>query len=328
MSRPIIAVFGATGAQGSGLVRAIVEDPERRFRARAITRKPQSDAARALLRAGADVVAADLDKPPSLRRAMAGADYAFCVTNFWEHLSPEREFAQACAMAEAAHEAGLRHVIWSTLEDTRELVEPGTRVPVLNGQYNVPHSDAKGAANQAFFERDVPTTLFSTSFHWENLINFAGMLSRRGADGRLTFVLPMGRARLPGIAAADIGACAFGIFARGDELIGKSIGIAGEHLTGAQMADRLAHALQEPVDYVDLSPAKFAALGFPGADELANMFQFQTEFEQLFCAARNPDCARELFPGLQTFAGWLERNAARLPIERGAATAGLRSAPS
>jgi len=152
---------------------------------------------------------------------------------------------------------------------------------VLMGKYNVPHFDAKGEANRAFIDRGVPTTLLYTSFYWDNLVHF-GMQPQRGPDGVLNFVLPMGVAKLPGIAAADIGACAFGIFARGEELIGKSIGIAGEHLTGGQMAEQLALALGEPVRHVALSPKEYAALGFPGADDLANMFQFKTEFEEMF----------------------------------------------
>jgi uncharacterized protein YbjT (DUF2867 family) len=112
-----IAVVGATGAQGGGLVRAILSDVNSGFTARALTRNVNSDKATALAKLGADVVAADLDEIESLRRAFEGAYGAFCVTNFWEHFSPEKELAQATNMARAAKEAGLEHVIWSTLED-------------------------------------------------------------------------------------------------------------------------------------------------------------------------------------------------------------------
>ncbi len=308
-----ITVFGATGAQGGGLARAILADPSRRFTLRAVTRKPDSPAARALAAQGAEVINADLDDLASVQRAMAGAHGAFCVTNFWEHSSPEKERAQAHTMAQAARDAGVRHVIWSTLEDTREYVVPGSRMPVLMGRYNVPHYDAKGEANAAFFERDVPTTLLYTSFYWDNLIHF-GMQPQRGADGKLGFVLPMRDAKLPGMAAEDIGPCVFAIYARGDELVGKSIGIAGEHLSGAQMAEQLTLALGEPVAHVDLTPSQYAALGFPGADDLANMFQFKTDFERMYCASRDPAVARDLHPGLQTFARWLAFNARRMPI--------------
>jgi uncharacterized protein YbjT (DUF2867 family) len=316
---PIITVFGATGAQGGGLARAILADPQRRFRLRAVTRRPASPAAVALRQQGAEIAVADLDDADSVRRAMAGAAGAFCVTSFWEHFSPEKELAQAQTMAQAAGEAGVRHVVWSTLEDTREFVPAGSgRMPLLMGKYNVPHFDAKGEANAAFIAGGIPTTLLYTSFYWDNLVHF-GMQPQRAADGTLGFVLPMGDAKLPGIAAADIGVCAFGILARGPELIGKSIGIAGEHLTGAQMAEQLTLALGETVKHVALSPAQYAALGFAGADDLANMFQFNAEFERMFRAARPVGCTRELHPGTQTFAQWLAANAGRIPIERRAA---------
>ncbi|MGZ8272704.1 MAG: NmrA/HSCARG family protein [Burkholderiaceae bacterium] len=313
MSR-IITVFGATGAQGGGLARAIVSDPQRRFRLRAVTRNPASPAAVALRQNGAEIVVADLDDAESVRRAMDGAAGAFCITSFWEHFSPEKELAQAHTMAQAAGDSGVQHVVWSTLEDTREFVPAGSgRMPALMGKFNVPHFDAKGEANAAFIGRGIPTTMLYTSFYWDNLVHF-GMQPQRGADGTLGFVLPMGNAKLPGIAAADIGACAFGILTRGPELIGKSIGIAGEHLSGAQMAEQLTLALREPVKHVALTPAQYAALGFPGADDLANMFQFKTEFERMFCASRPVGCTRELHPGTQTFAQWLAANASRIPI--------------
>ena len=117
--KTIIAVTGATGAQGGGLVRAILADDSGEYTARAITRNVESDKASALAEAGADVTAADLDDVESLERAFEGAHGAFCLTNFWEHFSPEKEAQQAANLAQAAKNAGLRHAIWSTLEDTR-----------------------------------------------------------------------------------------------------------------------------------------------------------------------------------------------------------------
>jgi uncharacterized protein YbjT (DUF2867 family) len=244
---------------------------------------------------------------------MTGAHGAYCVTNFWEHFSPERELAQAHTMAEAAEAAGVAHVVWSTLEDTRAFVAPGTTMPVLMGKYNVPHYDAKGEANRAFTGRQLPTTLLYTSFYWDNLIHFGMQPMRR--DGRLKFVLPMDDARLPGIAAGDVGKCAFGIFQRGEQLVGKSVGIAGDHLSGAEMAAQLGEALGEPVDHVPMPPAQYRALGFPGAEDLGNMFQFKRDFERAYCAARSLECSRDLHPGLLTFRAWLAQNKSRLPIQ-------------
>ena len=90
-------MVGATGAQGGGLVRAILADPAGGFAVRALTRDPKAPAAKALADAGAEVVAADVDDPESLKRAFAGAYGASCVTFFWAHYSPEKELAEAGA---------------------------------------------------------------------------------------------------------------------------------------------------------------------------------------------------------------------------------------
>jgi len=248
-----------------------------------------------------------------VRAAFRGAHGAFCVTNFWEHFSPERELAQARAMAEAAKAEGLAHVVWSTLEDTRSFVPlDDARMPTLMGRYKVPHFDAKGEANDAFTATGVPTTLFHTSFYWDNLIHF-GMEPKRGPDGRLAFVLPMAAEKLPGIAVEDIGACAYGLFRAGGTFAGKSVGVAGGHLTGHQMAEALSRTLGEEVAYAYVPPEVYRTFGFPGADDLANMFQFNRDFSAEFCALRDLDFARSLHPGLQTFSTWLARNGARIP---------------
>ncbi len=311
----IIAVVGATGAQGGGLVRAIQGDPGGGFRARALTRDVNSAKAKELARLGADVVPADVDDEETLKKAFEGAYGAFCVTFFWEHLSPEKELAHASAMARAAKHAGLKHVIWSTLEDTRRWVRlSDDRMPTLMGKYKVPHFDAKGEADEVFREVGVPTTFLLTSFYWENLIYF-GMNPKKGPDGKLAITMPMGDKKLPGIAAEDIGKCAYTIFKRGGELIGKTVGICGEQLTGAQMAAALTKALDQEVRYNDVSPEVFRAFGFPGADDLGNMFQFKRDFEEAFCAPRDPAVARALNPELQTFEEWLAENKSRIPLE-------------
>ena len=313
--KKIIAVVGATGAQGGGLVRAILSEPNSGFTARAITRDANSDKAKALAKLGAEVVAADIDDAESLKRAFAGAYGAFCVTFFWAHFSPEKELAEARAMAQAAKHTGLQHVIWSTLEDTRQWVPlSDNRMPTLQGKYKVPHFDAKGEANQLFTALGLPVTLLNTSFYWENFIYF-GMEPKRGPDGKLAITMPMGDKKLPGIAAEDIGKCAFGIFKKGREFIGKTVGIAGEHLTGAQMAAGLTRALGQEVRYNDVPPEVFRSFGFPGADDVGNMFQFKRDFNQDFCDARNPDFTRTLNPALQTFENWLAQNKSHIPLQ-------------
>jgi uncharacterized protein YbjT (DUF2867 family) len=256
-----------------------------------------------------------LDSPESLKKAFAGAYGVFCLTNFWEHFSPEKEFAQAKGQAQAAKDTGVQHVIWSTLEDTRKWVPlSDNRMPTLMGKYKVPHFDSKGEADGEFTKIGVPTTFLPTSFYWDNLIHF-GMGPKKGPDGTLAFTLPMDDKKLPGIAAEDIGKCALGIFKKGREYIGKTVGIAGEHLTGTQMAAALAKALGQTVRYNAVTPEMYRGFGFAGAEDLGNMFQFNRDFEAVFCGARNLDVSRSLNPVLQTFDQWLSRNKNRIPLE-------------
>ena len=311
-NKPVIAVVGATGAQGGSLVRAILDDNQ--FTARAITRDPQSPAAQTFAARGAEVVAADLDDEQSLVAAFTGADAVFAVTFFWAHMDPDKELAHAWNLANAAKAARVPHVVWSTLEDTRRWISPRDEsIPTLAGVYKVPHFDAKGAADCYFAELGVPTTYLRTSFYWDNLIHF-GMGPKRGPDGTLAFTLPMGDAKLPGIAAEDIGHCALAIFRRGAETIGQSFGVAGEHLSGAEMAAALSSVLKEPVRHDAMSPEAYRALGFPGAEDLGNMFEFKRRFEREYRAGRDVTAARALYPRLLTFSAWLDRNAARIAV--------------
>jgi uncharacterized protein YbjT (DUF2867 family) len=313
--KKIIAVVGATGAQGGGLVRAIMDDPDGGFTARALTRNVDSPKAQELAALGAEVVAADVDDVSSLERAFDGAYGAYCVTFFWEHFSPEKEGEHAKNLATAAKAAGVQHVIWSTLEDTRRWVPlDDDRMPTLMGSYKVPHFDAKGAADHVFTDLGVPTTHLLTSFYWDNLIHF-GMGPKEDPDGTMAFTLPMGEGKLPGMAAEDIGRSAYAIFKRGDEFIGQTVGVAGEHLTGSQMAAALAQAYGREVRYNAIEPEVYRGLGFPGAEDLGNMFQFKRDFQELFCGSRDLEFSRRLVPSLQTFDSWLSENASRIPRE-------------
>lgn len=315
MSKKIIAIVGGTGAQGGSLARAILADPKSEFIPRVLTRNIKSEKAEALKRAGAEVSAADVDDAASLERGFAGAHGAFCVTFFWEHFSPAKEKAHARAMAQAAKAAGVKHAIWSSLEDTRRYIPlDSDRMPTLGGEYKVPHFDAKGEADAYFAEAGVPTTILLTAYYWDNAIYF-GMGPKPGPDGKLAITMPMGTAKLPGIAAEDIGKCAYGIFKGGQPYIGQTVGIAGDMLTGAEMAAGFSKALGREVVYNDVPPEVFRSFGFPGADDLGNMFQFKRDFNEAYCANRSVMKSRELNPDLLSFEAWLAANKAKIPVE-------------
>jgi uncharacterized protein YbjT (DUF2867 family) len=313
--KKVIAVLGATGQQGGGLVRAILADSSGGYSVRAVTRKVDSDKAKALAKAGAEVFAADMDDEASLKKAFSGAHGVFVVTNFWEHFSAEKEIAQATNSAKAAKAVGIKHVIWSTLDDTRKWVPlSDNRMPTLMEKYKVPHFDGKGEADKVFSDAGVPTTWLQTVFYWDNMI-FFGTGPKKGPDGKLALTMPMGEAKLPGIAAGDIGKCAYAIFKRGGEFIGKKIGIAGEHLTGAEMAAGLTKALGKEVVYNAVTPAVYRGFGFPGAEDMGNMFQFKRDFNDDYCKSRSVELARSLNPDLQSFDAWLAKYKDKIPLE-------------
>lgn len=315
MSEKIIAVAGATGAQGGGLVRAILADKSGGFKARALTRNVNSDKAKALAQAGAEVVEANVDDLESLKRAFKGAHGAFCVTFFWDHFSAERETQQATNLANAAKAAGVQHAIWSTLEDARKHYPlSDTRMPTLAGKYKVPHLDSKADADHVFSDIGLPTTFLLTSFYWDNFIYF-GMGPKSGVDGKLALSMPMGDAKLGGIAAEDIGRCAYGIFKRGDEFLGKRVGVVGEFLTGNEMAKRFTDAFGEPVTYQAIPFDVYRGLGFPGADDLGNMFQFFAECQRDFEANRSVPLSRALNPQLQDLKTWLAANKGQIKTD-------------
>lgn len=309
--KKIIAVLGSTGSQGGGLCRAILADKTGEFACRAITRDTAKPKAAELAGKGAELVRADIDDVESLKKAFAGAYGVYAVTNFWEHFSGEKEKAQAKNIADAARAAGVKHVVWSTLEDTRKLMPPSDkRMPMLQEKYRVPHFDAKAEAD-AYFS-GLPVTLLLTSFYWDNLYLF-GLAPKKGADGKHSWAFPMGNARLAGIAAEDIGKVAYGVFKAGREYIGKTVGIYGEALTIEQMGQTLSKVLGVgPITYNAVEADAYRGFGFPGADELGNMFQVYRDFEQQVVGARDVSLARRLNPELQTYEQFVAKNKAAI----------------
>jgi uncharacterized protein YbjT (DUF2867 family) len=305
--KKIIAIIGATGAQGGGLAKAILGDKGSEFAVRAITRDPNKEKAQALKAKGAEVVQANIDDVESLQKAFADAHGVYGVTNFWEHFSGEKERQQAKNIAEAAKAAGVKHVVWSTLEDTRKVMSPDDkRMPMLQEKYRVPHFDAKAAAD-AYFE-GVPTTFLLTTFYWDNLFLF-GLAPKKNEQGQYAWAFPMGTKKLAGIAAEDIGKTAYAIFKAGKQYIGKRVGIYGEALTIEEMGQKLAKGVGLPsVHYHAAEADEYRGYGFPGADEMGNMFQYYRDFNKEFFALRNLATAKSLNPQMQTFDQFVAKN--------------------
>ena len=304
-----VAVIGSCGAQGNGVVHGL--SGKAGYAVRAITRNVDSDKAKALAAMpGVSLVKADLDDPKSLEAAFAGCYGVFCVTNFWEHFSPAKESAQVANVAAAAKAAGVQHVVWSTLENARDMGAGDTIPDIENGgvKYKVPHFEGKGLADKAFADAGVPTTYLLTSFYFDNMIHF-GMGPKKGEDGVAAITFPQKETDiLPCIAAKDIGLCAAGIF-QDPSLIGKRVGIVGDFVTCVQIAKCLSDALGMEVKFNSVPADVYRSFGFPGADDLGNMFQWQSENNAAFVSRRDLTLSKKLNPNLQSAADWCKEHA-------------------
>ena len=150
-----------------------------------------------------------------------------------------------------------------------------------------------------------------------------GLAPKRGEDGGYKWAFPMGDKKLAGIAAEDIGKTAYGIFKAGDKYVGQTVGIYGEALTISEMGDKLAKGLGMPSIYYHAAEAdEYRGYGFPGADEMGNMFQVYRDFEKQVLGARSADTARSLNPALQTFDQFIAKNKSKIEAAANPAPAG------
>jgi uncharacterized protein YbjT (DUF2867 family) len=293
--RPIVLVTGATGAQGGGVARHLLAGV--RFGVRCLTRDPASDKAAALRRAGAEVVAGDLDDPASLRAALAGCHAAFGVTNFWEHFANEER--QGRNLIEAVAAANLRHVVLSTLPSPKK---------ITRGRLEVPHFDIKAQLETHARGLKLPATFVHVAFYYDNFLSF--FAPRKEEGGTYAFGFPQGDTPLAAVAAEDVGGVVAAVFGWPDDFIGRTIGIVGDDLPPAAYAGIMTRVLGERIEYRYVPREAFASSGFPGAEDLANMF----EFNRLHVPSRQADLeeSRRLYPEIQSFETWVRANADRL----------------
>lgn len=308
--RRIITVLGATGVQGGSVARALLADGG--FAVRAVTR--EAGAAKALTDLGAEIVVADLYDRDSLRKAFDGAYGIYMVTPFFNHLSPEKELEEVGNLIAAATATGPRHVIWSTLEDSREdIPDEYPALPKFENGYNVPHFDVKGGvADKLFAESGLPVTYVRLSNYFENLLVFDPPI--RKADGSIIVPLPIGDATMSSMAPEDVGKAVTAIFRRPAETIGQTLGLSGQYLTGKDIAEAFSEVLGVPVTYEPLSHDEYRKLDFASAKEMGNMFQYYTDFGHRVLARRDRELTRSLVPNPVTLKEFLAKRRADISI--------------
>ena len=289
-----ILVVGASGMQGGAVARHLLKRGT--FRVRCMTRRPDSGPARRLRHEGAEVLHADLDDPPTLRRAMQGCTGVFGVTNFWEAYF--REYDQGVNLIDAAAESGIEHVVLSTLPSAQK---------ISNGAIPVPHFEMKAQIEKYARKRHVPFTFVHVAFYFENFINYFPPQKQNG--GTYTFGFPLAGTALASLAVEDTGGVVTAILEKRSEFLGQTVEIVGDQMPAAQFAHIMSRVLGLRVTYHHIPREIYAAMEFPGARELADMF----EFLRIFLPNRSAEIAqcRQLHPAMQTFEPWLQRNTER-----------------
>lgn len=286
-----ILVTGATGAQGGSVVRHLLDSGS--FEVRALTRDASSEKAQALRSAGAEVVSGNLEDPASLRAALEGCYGCFGVTNFWEYFEREAELGRN--LVDAVADAGIEHFVFSTLPNVKKLT---------GGEIEVPHFDIKGELEDYTRERDIPVTFIHIAFYYDNFLAF--FPPQKQEDGSYVIGFPQGDTLLAGAAAEDVGGVVRVIFERRDEFLGRTLYIVGDDLPAAEYAAIMSRVLGLDVSYRHIPREVFAGFGFPGAEDVANMF----EFYRTRVPNRTADLerSRALYPDMQGFEAWLSRH--------------------
>lgn len=294
-NKKTILVTGATGAQGGSVARYLLESGA--FNVRAITRNPESDKAKALRAAGAEVVKGDLSDKDSLKPALEGCDGVFGVTNFWEHF--DKEFSQGKNLVDAVAAAKIQHFVFSSLPDARKLSK---------GTLEVPHFQMKAELEDYIRELGLPATIIHVAFYYENFLYFIPV--KRINGGPPSFGFPQGDTPLAGVAVEDVGGVVLEIFKRPDEFMGKTVGIVGDDIPCQQYAEIMSRVTGTEVVYNHIPRETFAGFEFPGAEDLANMFDMNRQY----IPERKADLelSRKLSPSIRSFEQWAEENKDKL----------------
>ncbi len=297
----IIAVVGATGAQGGSVVDALLARGA--FRVRALTRRPEAGKAVALEDRGCEVAHADLDDAASLQRAFEGCHGAFIVTNAWEPGAQVDEFEQGKRAVEAARAAGVEHLVWSTLPNCHE---------ISGGKYPVPHFTEKARVDAFVKEAGFPAyTFVEAPMYFQNLVSPA-MSPQPQPDGSLGWTFPMSvDARcIHNGDIAELGVLVARVFEHPDEAGGgQYLSVSPGAVSWAEIVATL-NARGHNVSYRQMSREEFDALPFPMAKETREMMEFWEAYTYF-----GPDAeakirrAKELVPeGFTSFADWARRN--------------------
>ena len=319
----LIAIMGATGAQGGATVRAfnaLKASGNSEYKLRAITRDPSSEKAKAIKPLVDEVVKADAKDKESMYKAFQGCYGVFIVSNYWEDMNEDNEMECLRNCKEALKRNGyINHIVLSSFEDSRVFVNSTPNKDTWktfgkHGMY-VPHIDGKNEVQKEFEKEGLYVTSFYTSFYYENFIYFGMGPARQSASDPYAITLPIDNVKLPMVAVSDIGKAACAIF-QDPTLIGKTVGVMSENLSGQEIANTFTKVCGEEVVFNNVPWNVYASFGFPGADELANMFRYKVENIDAFTKARVVGGKmKKLMGGTTSFESWVIENKGAFQLE-------------
>mmetsp|Transcript_8326 Transcript_8326/g.12823 ORF Transcript_8326/g.12823 Transcript_8326/m.12823 type:complete len:350 (+) Transcript_8326:152-1201(+) len=323
----VIAIMGATGKQGGATVRAfnaLKESGNSEYKLRAITRDPSSKKAKAIESLVDEVVKADAKDRDSMVKAFRGCYGVFVVSNFWEDMNVHSEMEALRCCKEALKQNGyINHIVLSSFEDSRVAINSAANKDTwkpLEGQEKtgmyVDHIDGKGEVQTEFEKEGLYVTSLYTSFYYENFIDFGMGPSRQSDRDPYAITFPIDDVKLPMVAVSDIGKAVCAIFQEGSSLIGKTVGIMSENLSGQEIADTFTKVCGEEVVFNNVPWHVYASFGFPGADGLANMFRYEVEHIEAFTKPRVvSNNIKKLMGGLTSFESWVIENKGAFQLE-------------
>jgi len=307
--KPIITVFGATGSQGGGVLRSLVRTGK--YCIRAVTRNPNGKKAKVLGTIPCVTpVKGDLDDASSISAAVEGAYGVFLVTNYWAHLSEDKEKTQIQTVINACAAANIQHIVWSTLDNTK-----GTYKPVGELTY-VPHFQCKFDMDEQFPQES--TTFLRCCAYYENFIG--QMKPSKNQDGNYQIVLPMAGQKVHLTHMEHFGNVAAEAFLKPEQSKGKVLVAVSDKVSGQEIAAALAEVTGiEQIGVFEPETAVYATF-FPdqGSEDLANMFQFYIEgkdYQAIRDEALEGSTGDFTYPVGLPFRAWLHDHKSKLHLE-------------
>jgi len=291
--KKIIAVLGATGAQGGAVVEALLA--EGKFGVRAIVRDPSKENAKKLAEKGAEVVKGDAAKKEDLIAAFKGVHGVFGLTMAWDPNGTGKELEYGFTLNEAVKEAGVKHYIFSSLPNADA---------ISNKKWHVTHFTDKKIIEENARKMGIPTVGLGPAFYFQN---FQTMLAPKKTENGLVFSLPLELNHyLTAFDVNDIGPAAVSIFHDFQKYDGKFIPLAGSHAHPQDYVKEFVEVTGVKATYQPIPLDVYAKLPFPGAEELAQMFGWFRDYTY-FGPNADLEIGRKVHPGLKTWKEWLQK---------------------